>query len=91
MPGQATAGQLQAAALSVRVIYPSTSTVFPFTRSTKQCYDASLKVNSSAKEYERTPHFLYHKKHQNIIHGFPLSNNNLISKVEFASKAGVQH
>ena len=80
---QATAGQLQAAALSVRVIYQSASTapccvhlVFPLTRSTKQCYDASLKVNSSAKEYERTPNSL-HNKPQIILHRFPLSDNIL--------------
>ena len=87
---QATAGQLQAAALSVRVIYQSASTapccvhlVFPLTRSTTQCYDASLKVNSSAKEYERTTSLsanansLYHDKHQITLHWFPLSNNLL--------------
>ena len=65
IPGQATAGQLQAAASSVRVIYQSSGTVlccvhsvFPLTRSIKQCYDAALKVNSSAIEYKRTPNSL---------------------------------
>ena len=84
MPGQATAGQLQAAALSVRVIYQSASTapccvhmVFPLTRSAEQCYDAFRKVNSSAKECERTPNSLYHNKHRIILHRFPLSNNLL--------------
>ena len=80
MPGQATARQLRAAALSVRVIYLSVSTVpccvhlvFPLTRSTNQCYDTALKVNSSATEYEQTPNSLYNK-HQIVIKRFPLSN-----------------
>ena len=33
------------------------------------------KVNSSTKDYERTPNFLYHNKHQILLHRFPLSNN----------------
>ena len=86
MPGQATAGQLQAAALSVRVIYQSASTapcfvhsVFPLARSSKRCCDASLKVNSSAEEYERTPNSLLPQQvHQIILHRFPLSNNLLL-------------
>ena len=79
MPGQATARQLRAAALSVRVIYQPASTaplcrVFPLTRSTKQCYDASLKVISSSKEYKQTPNSLCNNKHQIILHRTPLSN-----------------
>ena len=53
--GRATDGHLQAAGLSVRVICQSASTVpccvhlvFQLTRSTNQCHDATLKVNSSA-------------------------------------------
>ena len=82
IPGQATVGQLQAAPLSVRVIYQSVNTVpccvhlvFPLARSTKQCYDATVKVNSSATEYEQTPNYL---QHQMIFKRFPLSKDCLL-------------
>ena len=59
IPGQATSGQLEAAALSVGVFYQSAGAVpgcihlvLPLTRSTKQCHVAAVKVNSSAKENE---------------------------------------
>ena len=62
IPGRATDGQLQAAALSVRVIYQSASTVpccvhleFRLARRTKLRYDATLKVNSSATECGQGP------------------------------------
>lgn len=45
IPDQATSGQPEAAALSVRCIH----FVFPLTRSTKHCHVATIKVNSSAK------------------------------------------
>ena len=51
---------------------------FPLTRSTKQCYDAALKLNSSTAEYERTPNYLYNNKHLWIIfQRFPFSSNLL--------------
>ena len=61
IPGQATSGQLEAAALSVRVFYQSASTVprcihsvFPLARSNKQQrHVAAIKVDSSRKEDER--------------------------------------
>ena len=84
IPDQATAGQLQAAALSDRVIYQSSGTVpccvhsvFPLTQSTKQCYEAALEVNSSATEYERTPNYLYNR-HQIIFNGYRTLIRNIL-------------
>ena len=59
MPDPATAGQLQAMALSVCVFFLSFGTVpccirlvLLLMRPTKQCHIAVVKVNSSAKQYE---------------------------------------
>ena len=62
------------------MIYQSAGTVpccfhlvFPPTGPTNQCYDATVKVNSSATEYEQTPNSLYNNKHQIIFSNGSLS------------------
>ena len=77
VPGPATAGHLHAAALSVRVVYRSASTVLcvmcPLgipTYAIKQCYVAATKVDFSANTIpgmSPTPDSLYNNKQEIIV------------------------
>ena len=56
------------------------------THATNQCYDATLKVNWSAIEHERTPNSLYNK-HKIIFKRFALYNNILLCCIDLSNCA----